>query len=451
MTFEMVVKQSSHATESDWYGVCHFYACAVYDDGSEGLPKHQFTTEGSYDYDFGFLTDEADPYYLSLSCFFRPYNDAGEMCFPDSRIVGIKIYYTHSEDDHNIYWELGSVDFRFGWAGSGKRHEVINDSIAEETGGDSANDFATRGVKNWINSQAEEITVSNNSTDFLLLWNNPKVDILTMPKAITFELNNGYDPISISTGLRYKTATIAGRRLFVGNIMAKLSSMYESEVTGTGSIFEKHNDRMVFSPVNQLDILPYPTNVLDLDISDGDQIIALMSTGDRLLQFKENIMYVVNISTGEPKSFFVEHREKFKGIAHRNHVLETDGGIFWFNERGAYLHDGTEIKNLLEVENDDIKQLRIKIKTWSDFVSNDSLCGYDATENSVYVIKNHTHSGAINRQVENTGSAFVYNIITNSWSLSHARFHVGNGNKITNIITKGDGRITYIGEGNENL
>ena len=48
-----------------------------------------------------------------------------------------------------------------------------------------------------------------------------------------------------------------------------------------------------------------------------------MARGDKLLQFKQNILYVVNISTGEPKTFFIEEKWKYKGVLDANHVLET--------------------------------------------------------------------------------------------------------------------------------
>ena len=102
---------------------------------------------------------------------------------------------------------------------------------------------------------------------------------------------------------------------------------------------------MVVSSVNQLDSFPYPGNELDFDISDGDEIISLNATGEMVLQFKENIVHVINIG----KEYeFLETSVKYAGIRQPCQVVQTDKGIYWANKEGLWWYNGKNIVNVLK-------------------------------------------------------------------------------------------------------
>ena len=87
------------------------------------------------------------------------------------------------------------------------------------------------------------------------------------------------------------------------------------------------------------------TEVKEALIGDGDEIVALESFADRLLVFKRQIMYIINIS-GDIE--FIEQEHKFIGINNPYSVTRTDLGVIWVNKQGAYIYNGENVTRLLE-------------------------------------------------------------------------------------------------------
>jgi len=126
---------------------------------------------------------------------------------------------------------------------------------------------------------------------------------------------------------QYKSAEVIGRRVYIGNIRQGGRT---------------YPDRMLRSPVNKFDTFP-ETNFIDVAVGDGDKIVALKSFGDRLLQYKKNTLYVINVS-GESEVLEAEYPNA--GIALPSHVVKTSLGIAWFNSSGLWFFDGNQVKNL---------------------------------------------------------------------------------------------------------
>tara|TARA_R100000458_G_C8277763_1_gene253417 strand:+ start:422 stop:4771 length:4350 start_codon:yes stop_codon:yes gene_type:complete len=425
----------------DWQGTCKFYAAAVYDDGGDGLPAHQFTIGdtaaaniGNFTLEFGETDADEETYgepngqTLRIFAAIRPMLN-GQLCFPDERIIGIRLYYTHSDEHFETFWSLGMIDFRRGFD---KANEVLT-TDQENTTSDiivwrdvltSEKDLTSQGAGN-----PDEVLEGNT----LLLYNpntaKHYVEFIGMPKIDTFESINGYSPYNETLNVRYKAHCIGGRRSFVGNIVVP-------DVNGEPTYY---NDRMVVSPVNQLDTFPYPHNVLDLDVSDGDEIVALRSVGERLLQFKRNILYMVNIASNTPSEFYVEERHKFKGVLNLNHITETDKGLFWVNKFGAYLYDGEEIKEANIKDDDDKSQKLLDENQWESFITDNALVGYNPKSKECFVVKNHTQT------YKSDGDCFIYNLISETWTYGKFRFYVGSNAKISNFIHVGDSsKLCYI-------
>tara|TARA_R100000808_G_C2152689_1_gene162295 strand:+ start:376 stop:4236 length:3861 start_codon:yes stop_codon:yes gene_type:complete len=458
---------SNQSPDSNWSGKIRLYAAAIYNDGSESLPSHQFefgygdTKEREFEFDSPSAEDGSSRFPLiavhlrAMQNAVEDNNDAtgNDFCFADPRVTGIRLYYTHSDESYSLYWSLGAIDFRQGWV-----FEDGGTGLLSEDGDDANENAYLLHPKiadyKWtsINSQLEydsegnaPFDDSNMETPNHLdpgdsIWYHGTMKLfaaaadseyaahnvmpgLTMPKVRTYEMINGYDPLETTTlACRYKAATLAGQRLFVGNI----------EVEENG-VKKYYNDRVIFSPVGKLDTLPYPTNVLDVDISDGDEIIALASTGGKLLQWKRRTLYVVDIQSGMPDTFFVSDRFKNRGLIDRNHFCDITDGVFWFNEFGAWVYDGEEIKDVFSVEDDDIKQQRIDATEWSDFVSSSSMCEFNPHSREVIIVKKNEQSSTVS-----DGDCYVYNIDVDSWSFGSGRMHLGHSSGTKELTNMGN-------------
>ena len=126
---------------------------------------------------------------------------------------------------------------------------------------------------------------------------------------------------------QYKAIEVVGRRAYIGNIRQGGRT---------------YPDRMLRTPVNKFDTFP-ETNFIDVAVGDGDSITALKSFGDRLLQFKKNKVYIINVA-GESEILEAEYNNA--GIAYPSQVTKTNDGIAWINAAGLWYFDGKQVQNL---------------------------------------------------------------------------------------------------------
>ena len=138
----------------------------------------------------------------------------------------------------------------------------------------------------------------------------------------TFKTINGFSTEIKTLNAKYKTAVIHGRRAYIGNIEQN------------GKTFP---DRIIKSQVNKFDTFPEGIGSVDVVINDGENIVKLEAYADRILQFKENSLYIINVSENVE---FLEDTFRNKGCAFDYHVTKTDVGIAWFNIHGCYLYNG---------------------------------------------------------------------------------------------------------------
>ena len=126
---------------------------------------------------------------------------------------------------------------------------------------------------------------------------------------------------------QYKAIEVVGRRAYIGNIRQGGRT---------------YPDRMLRTPVNKFDTFP-ETNYIDVAVGDGDSITALKSFGDRLLQFKKNKVYIINVA-GESEVLEAEYNNA--GISFPSQVTKTNDGIAWINAAGLWYFDGKQVQNL---------------------------------------------------------------------------------------------------------
>ena len=242
-------------------------------------------------------------------------------------------------------------------------------------------------------------------------------DILEPQLAITYESRTGISHNEKSINSIWKTSCLANRRVYIGN----LKTYYED---GSSKIFP---DKMVRSLPNKFDIFPISESV-DVAINDGEDIIALVEFNDRILQFKDKTLYVINVGQDIE---FLEDKLPYRGVSHKASVFKTEYGVVWANKTGCYYYDGRKINDLLQ------KQGRpmIKQSTWESFVGT-PLVGYDPRRKQIIVVADIADS----KSDTTSGDCYIYDMITQSWVKGVGIF--GRGNK-SNFAINNDGDLIY--------
>jgi len=190
--------------------------------------------------------------------------------------------------------------------------------------------------------------------------------------------------------LKYKHAVVVNRTLYVGNVQVFARRKGSIKVEG---------DSMYKSVVNEFDTFP-SYNKIEAAVNDGEEITGLAEFADKILQFKQNTLYVINVSR---QIEVLESTHKHKGVSNPAAICKTDYGIAWANEHGCYLYDGRKVVDLLEKGG--IR--RIKESTWSTFIDT-PMVGYFPQKRQIIVVDDISTTG--------DGACYIYDMVTASWT-----------------------------------
>lgn len=216
----------------------------------------------------------------------------------------------------------------------------------------------------------------------------------------TFQSWHGYAPDDIKP-CYYKTACVAYGKVYVGNVKFDGRLYPDRIMKSEGGEFD------TFTKYGFIDILEA--------VDDGDSIVHLESFGDRILQFKENIVYIINIS----KQFeFVEMTAKYAGISNPSQVVQTDKGVYWANRRGLWWYNGEAVVNLLASRGLTInnKSARITagelddaIGSWEDVFLDDKdgapVLSYDPINKDVIIMNQYKYE---TNRISDKDNCFLY-------------------------------------------
>ena len=238
---------------------------------------------------------------------------------------------------------------------------------------------------------------------------------LINPNVETYDLLNSHSQTDVSLDAKFKTAVVANRMTYIGNVQVT-SEDGEEIVLG---------DAMLKSAVNKFDTFPISRKI-EASVNDGDEIVKLEEYADRILKFKKKKMHLINISQ---EIEFLEDTFMYKGVSHPSAVCKTDFGIAWINSFGCYLYDGQKVINLLE----DKGKQTIKESDWETFTANTPMIGYTPKKRQLFIVDDNTATGS--------GTAFIYDMVTQSW-VKGAVTTVAS-NKLTNFIVDWNGDLVY--------
>ena len=296
--------------------------------------------------------------------------------------------------------------------------------IREASGGETANQWTAqvefdfiKGVSRVVSSGKETNVLFNpyeadgNQYEFKV-----DRDHLLSPNLVdTYTSRTGVLRNETGIKARYKTAVMVGRRMYVGNV----------KTTDEGGVEEVKGDAMLKSPVNRFDTFP-SLSVVEAAVNDGESIVTLEEFADRILQFKQQTLYIINVSQDIE---FLEDVYKYKGVLHTAAVCKTDYGIAWVNRLGCYLYDGKQVINLLEKGGRQI----IKESDWDSFTTDNSIIGYLPKKRQLIVLKDCTGTSV--------GDIFLYDMVTQSWvqgdsALTDSQEH-------TNFVNDSNGDLVW--------
>jgi len=125
--------------------------------------------------------------------------------------------------------------------------------------------------------------------------------------------------------VNYLTGAFSNGRFFAGNV--RLDPDDEKE---------DHSDFLVFSPINQPDILPV-SNYLQIKDSQGGDIVGLKSAGDSLIVFMERGVHQLHIPSANPQSFIKRETDVNIGCVSANSIVEAGQVIFFAGQDNIYM------------------------------------------------------------------------------------------------------------------
>jgi len=212
----------------------------------------------------------------------------------------------------------------------------------------------------------------------------------------TYETLNGFqsDVASINIGQLgdgYATSIVANNRTFVANI---------SVTDEDGNSNARLRDRIMYTPAGRYDTFP-TTFFIDVVKGDAGEYVKLEEFNGRLLAFKQDTLFIININAPNPANWFLEQRMPFYGVDKPAQTFRTAFGVAWYNEHGAYIYDGGKIANLLGE--------KIDRPTWKSFYTKFGAVFY--LPNNQYLVFADDITSVIS-----TANQYVFSLVSNSWT-----------------------------------
>ena len=369
-------------------GTYTFFHSYLYDDEKqESLP---FLFEDTDANNVNKIRIAGAPLLLNFDIYTNPCNTSGNYDI-SRRITGSRLYFKVQQNDN--FYLIGELDF----IDKGLKWLPDGDTIAYAM----ANTSNTSGTFLNKSSVIKGVSPANvNGVD-------------------TFRTINGFSGQVKSLTATYKTAVVHGRRSYIGNIK---------------QINKTHPDRILKSQINKFDVFPDNMGKIDVVVNDGESIVKLEAFADRLLQFKEKTMYIINIAENIE---FLEDTYVNKGCAFDYHVTKTDFGIAWFNEFGVYFYDGRSVENLLEKNGIRL----ISEASWSSFITD----GEDGSSDDSDMSSAHIGYIPKKRQIiikNENKDILLYDFVLKSWTKGINKITINTN--MTNFAIDGSQNLIYL-------
>ena len=330
----------------------------------------------------------------------------------DARINGMRIYYSKASDNNGKKFFLMEAS----WQEGVKRSTDVQFTPWADSGTNNANGAD-------IYDLASDMVISN-PPDF-----EDYVDNNGYFEDEVYDIAGNTSDIS-AFPVKYKTSTIgADGKVYIANV----------------SYADK--DVMMFSSPGRPSCFP-SLNTYPSPSFDGGAITALESFSDKIVQFRENSVTIVNVST---EKFYVQDVFNYIGVANPCQVCRVPFGIAWVNSEGCYLYDGRSAISLTHgkfkesdwgLADDSVvagyeldRATNTSTATAGDASKTPSI-GYDPRSKRLVVFKNIEKD---DDGTDNGDDAFIYDFMTQSWSEAQDIITKTSAQAISNfVIYKGN-------------
>jgi len=251
----------------------------------------------------------------------------------------------------------------------------------------------------------------------------------------TYESINGFssdiEAISLGDiGDGWKLSCVANRRVFLANIKIQ-----------EGDDAKTYGDRIMYSEIGKYDTFP-SYNFIDVVKGDAEVYTALVEYGDRLLAFKNNTLFILNVANPSPTAWFLEKTFRHKGVKHAEAVFRSEDGVIWVNEAGCWVYDGKNIRNLIDDTLDPIQNHSSSPEyelSWRDFYTIDSIVGYSPKYKQILVLSKCSSTSA--------KTVYCFDLRTKSWALLTDSTDFFSTSEYSNFILDGNGDLAIMTDG----
>ena len=385
------------------------YASFLYDDGSETKLIDVTSNDNAVGDDLIKATTTSAAVYQKLVIKQCIIDGAGIVASTaassGARIHGARFYYTEVDsngstlgDDKYLFAEL---DFRYGL------------KLVSEFGLWNQFDDDNDGSGHSLTTAIQVLNALNANDDTSA---DGTLSILSPPTAFTYYSLNLFHQEEIKDDLLWATSTVGNGIAFIGNIE------YDAR---------QYPDTMLYSGAGETDAgsaypmwgtFPVDSNRIDIPGAAGE-ITALKWTSNRVLQFRKNALYVVNVE--DVLAPRVEGVYQGMGVAGQYAVTETPFGVAWLNENGAYAYNSEEKK---------ARSLTIGRLDTEDFIADStSKIGYDDRA-KMLIVGNYT------KRANASNYAYAYSFVTDAWCTWSV--NRGSYTPISNFAIDHDGYLT---------
>jgi hypothetical protein len=253
------------------------------------------------------------------------------------------------------------------------------------------------------------------------------IAIVAPPTSITYESRNGFNSIDNAmidwtNGSGFVSTIIMNRKAYAGGV----------KCINEFGILQDYSDSIFPSEVNRFDTF-LTKKRLDITINDGEKIIIMVGYSDRILQFKEDTLYIINVSR---ELEYIEDTKAHMGVRIASAVCVTPYGVAWYNKKSLYFYDDGQV---IDLNMKDGKKLLSK-SSWESFIANEDeiSIGYEPTKKQLILLKTVADGAGSDYD----GDIYIYDFATQSFCFGNSKFT--DSVEKTNFINDWNGDLVLI-------